>query len=62
MIVDSFNYALYLSVGPSGTRFKFSTIDLVSLESVLGRPTNLDNSRAYYACKWWGKRGAVDEW
>ena len=29
MIVDSFNYALYLSVRPSGTRFKFSTIDLI---------------------------------
>ena len=26
------------------------------------RPTNLDNSRAYYACKRWGKRGAVVEW
>ena len=30
--------------------------------SVSGHPTNLDNSRAYYACKWWGKRGAVVEW
>ena len=28
--------------------------------SVPGRPTNLDG--AYYACKWWGKRGAVVEW
>ena len=27
-----------------------------------GRRTNLDNSRAYYACKWWCKRGAVVEW
>ena len=30
--------------------------------SVPGRPTNLDNSRTYYACKWWGKRCAVFEW
>ena len=30
--------------------------------SVPGRPSNPDNSRAYYACKWWGKRGAVVEW
>ena len=29
MIVDSFNYALYLSVHPSGTCFKFSTIGLI---------------------------------
>ena len=31
------------------------------LLSVPGRLTNLDNSRAYYACKWCGKRGAVVE-
>ena len=30
--------------------------------SVPGRPINLDNSRAYYALKWWGKGGAVVEW
>ena len=28
MLVDSFNYALYLSVCPSGIGFKFLTVDL----------------------------------
>ena len=41
MIVDSFNCAVYLSVRPSGTCFKFSTIDLPGrVAQSVGHPTH----------------------
>ena len=54
IIVDSFDYALYLSVRPSGTGFKFSTIDLKHRTHFTGILKKTSNS--VYLFKDWSDR------